>query len=115
MNRRQLLMSGASLLSFAALPVLAGPAIAQTGQEIVIGVLFPMSGANAQIGIDARHAMETAADIINNSHDLDLPMAKNAGLAGLGNAKIKLVFADHQSDPQQGRAEAASLVTPDKG
>src|ERR1700680_1937781 len=96
MNRRQWLMSGASLVSFAALPGLAGPVIAQTGQEVVIGVLFPLSGANAQVGVDARHAMETAADIINNSHDLDLPTANNAGLARLGNAKIRVVFADHQ-------------------
>src|SRR6266478_7764015 len=114
MNRRQLLMSGASLLSFAALPGLAGPAIAQTSEDVVIGVLFPLSGANAQVGVDARHAMETAADIINNSYDLDLPTAKNAGLAGLGNAKIKLIFADHQSDPQKGRAEAERLITQEK-
>jgi len=73
MNRRQLLMSGASFLSCAALIGLAGPAVAQTSEEIVIGVLFPMSGANAQVGIDARHAVETAADIVNNSYDLDLP------------------------------------------
>src|SRR3982075_3983495 len=114
MNRRQLLMSGASLLSFVAGPGLGGPAIAQTSEDVVIGVLFPMSGANAQVGIDARHAMETAADIINNSYDLDLPTAKNAGLAGLGNAKIKLIFADHQSDPQKGRAEAERLITQEK-
>jgi branched-chain amino acid transport system substrate-binding protein len=114
LNRRQLLKSGASVLSFAAVQGLARHAIAQTSEEVVIGVLFPMSGANAQIGVDARHAMETAADIVNNSHDLDLPTAKNAGLAGLGNAKIKLIFADHQSDPQKGRAEAERLITQDK-
>ncbi len=107
-------MGGASILSFAAAANLAQPAAAQAGPEVAIGVLFPMSGANAQIGVDARHAMETAADIINNAYDLDLPTAKNAGLAGLGNAKIKLVFADHQSDPQKGRAEAERLVTQEK-
>ena len=114
MNRRQLLMSGASLLSFASLPNLAGPAVAQSGGDVVIGVLFPLSGANAQVGVDARHAMETAADIINNVYDLDLPTAKNAGLAGLGNARIRLIFADHQSDPQKGRAEAERLITQEK-
>lgn len=114
MNRRQVLMTGASMLSFAALSGMPGPAIAQAGQEVAIGVLFPMSGANAQVGVDARYAMETAADIINNSYDLDLPTARNAGLAGLGNAKIRLVFADHQSDPQKGRSEAERLITQDK-
>ena len=62
------------------------------------------------LAFDARHALETAADIVNNAHDLDLPTAKNAGLAGLGGAKIKLVFADHQGDPQKGRAEAERLM-----
>jgi branched-chain amino acid transport system substrate-binding protein len=36
MNRRQLLMSGASLLSFSALAGLAGPAIAEAGPEVSI-------------------------------------------------------------------------------
>ena len=111
MNRRQLLLSGASALTFAGLPGLLRPARADAAKEVVIGVLYPMSGANAQVGINARNATETAADIINNSYDLDLPTAKNAGLASLGNARIRLVFADHQSDPQKGRAEAERLIT----
>jgi branched-chain amino acid transport system substrate-binding protein len=113
-NRRQLLKSGVSILSLAAAAGVAGRAFAQAGAEIVIGVLFPMSGANAQVGVDARNAIETALDIINNSYDIDLVTAKNAGLAGLGNAKIRLVFADHQSDPQKGRAEAERLITQEK-
>jgi branched-chain amino acid transport system substrate-binding protein len=90
------------------------PAMAQPAKEVVIGVLFPMSGPSAQIGIDAKHALETAADIINNAHDIDMPTAKNAGLAGLGNAKVRLIFADHQGDPQKGRAEAERLITQEK-
>ncbi|MBO0123968.1 ABC transporter substrate-binding protein, partial [Streptococcus pneumoniae] len=84
------------------------------GGEVLIGCIWPLTGPTAQIGADARHALETAVDIVNGSHDLDLPTAKNAGLAGLGNAKIKLVFADHQGDPQKGRAEAERLITQDK-
>jgi branched-chain amino acid transport system substrate-binding protein len=114
MTRREFLLSGVSALSFTAMSGLAVLARAEGTQEVAIGVLFPFSGANAQVGINARHAMETAADIINNAYDLDLPTAKNAGLASLGNAKIKLVFADHQSDPQKGRAEAERLITQEK-
>jgi branched-chain amino acid transport system substrate-binding protein len=114
MNRRQLLMSGASVLCFAAAFGRAGPAFADEGKDVLIGVLYPLSGANAQIGVDARHALETAADIVNNAYDIDLVTARNAGLAGLGNARIKLIFADHQSDPQKGRAEAERLITQDK-
>lgn len=108
-NRRHVLMGAAASAALSVRPVMAQPA-----KEVVIGVLFPMSGPSAQIGIDAKHALETAVDIINNVHDIDMPMAKNAGLAGLGGAKVRLVFADHQGDPQKGRAEAERLITQEK-
>ncbi len=98
----------------------AAAALAATGAraqaaEIAIGILFPTSGAGAQVGIDARHAIDTALDIINNPHpDLELPLAKGSGLPGLGGAKLKVIAADHQSDPQKGRAEAERLITQDK-
>ncbi|MEW6642213.1 MAG: ABC transporter substrate-binding protein [Pseudomonadota bacterium] len=108
MNRREVLLSGA------ALSLLGTRAFAQSGGEIAIGAIWPFTGASAQVGTDARHALETAVDLVNNAYDLDLPTAKNAGLAGLGNAKIKLVFADHQGDPQKARAEAERLITQEK-
>ena len=86
---------------------------AQTS-EVAIGVIYPLSGASAQIGVDAQRAFETAADIINKNYDFALPLAKGEGLPGLGGAKVKLVFADHQADPQKGRAEAERLITQDK-
>ncbi len=92
----------------------AASARADTPQEVLIGLIYPLSGANAQVGVDARHAYETALDIINNKHDIDLPFAKTEGLPGLGGAKLALTFADHQSDPQKGRAEAERLITQDK-
>src|SRR5260370_25732773 len=95
----------------AALLPMAGRA--QTS-EVVIGVIYPLSGASAQIGVDAQKAFETAADIINKNYDFALPLAKGEGLPGLGGAKVRLVFADHQADPQKGRAEAARLITQEK-
>ena len=86
---------------------------AQTS-EVVIGVIYPFSGASAQMGVDAQKSYETALDIINKNHDFDLPLAKGEGLPGLGGAKIRLVFADHQADPQKGRAETERLITQDK-
>jgi branched-chain amino acid transport system substrate-binding protein len=110
MNRRELLLSGA-----AATVALAGrPVFAEDAKEVVIGAIYPLTGANGQIGVDAQHAFNTAADIVNGVHDLDLPLARSAGLPGLGGAKIRLVFADHQSDPQKGRAEAERLITQQK-
>src|SRR4029450_5233651 len=86
---------------------------AQTS-EVVIGVIYPLSGASAQIGVDAQKAFETAADIINKNHEYKLPLAQGEGLPGLGGAKVRLVFADHQADPQKGRAETERLITQEK-
>jgi len=82
--------------------------------EVKIGVIYPLSGASAQIGVDAQKSFETAAEIINGNYDYDLPLARGEGLPGLGGAKVQLVFADHQADPQKGRAEAERLITQEK-
>src|SRR5450759_1722779 len=112
MNRREFVASAAATL----LPVVtaARHAGAQTPSEVVIGAVYPMSGANAQIGLDTKHVFDTAFDIINNGIDLGLPEGKTAGLSGLGGAKIRVIFADHQNDPQKGRAEAERLITQEK-
>ncbi|CAN7160359.1 ABC transporter substrate-binding protein [Bradyrhizobium sp. LjRoot220] len=102
------------LLGATAAAALAPIASRAQTPEVVIGVTYPMSGSSAQIGVDAQHAYATATDIINNKHDFDLPLAKDAGLPGLGGAKIRLVFADHQGDPQKGRAEAERLIMQEK-
>ena len=80
-------------------------------KEIPIGVIYPFTGSAAQVGVDAKAALETAADIINGSHPLDLPLARTTGIPSLKNAPIRLIFADHQADPQKGRAEAERLIT----
>src|ERR1700751_1771745 len=109
MDRRTFLLGGTAALAASTLPVFA-----ENAADIRIGFTYPLSGAAAQIGVDAQRAFETAAEIINNNYDFDLPMAKGVGLPGLGGAKIQLIFADHQSDPQKGRAEAERLITQEK-
>ncbi|MBX9592350.1 MAG: ABC transporter substrate-binding protein [Hyphomonadaceae bacterium] len=108
-TRRQALIGGA-----ATSVALQAPALLAQPREVVIGVIFPMSGPSAQIGRDARFALETALEIVNGQYDFDLPTARHAGLPGLGNAKVRLVFADHQGDPQKGRAEAERLITQER-
>ena len=54
--------------------------------------------------------MEVAVDIINNSRDLDWDIAQNEGLAGLGGAKIDLIFGDCQSTADFATTEAANLL-----
>jgi branched-chain amino acid transport system substrate-binding protein len=107
-TRRDILLGAAA--TAALMPLVAR---AQTS-EVVIGATYPLSGAGAQVGVDAQRAFETAIDIINNDQDFDLPLAKGLGLPGLGGAKIRMVYADHQGDPQKGRAEAERLITQEK-
>jgi len=111
-NRRQLLLGAAALPAATLATTLSRPALAQAPREVVIGAVYPMSGANAQIGVDCRHALETAVALVNERHDLDLPLARGEGLAN--GARLRLVMADHQADPQKGRAEAERLITGEK-
>ncbi len=83
---------------------------AQTN-EVRIGVLYPLSGSVAKAGNDVLAAAKMAADIVNNIHDLDLPLARTEGLPNLGGAKIKLIISDHQGKPEIGRGEAERLIT----
>lgn len=105
-TRRNILLAATATL----LPITAR---AQTS-EVVIGVIYPLSGASAQIGVDAQKAFETAAELINKNYDFDLPLARGEGFPNLGGAKVRLVFVDHQADPQKGRAEAERLITQEK-
>ncbi len=95
--------------------VLAGIASAQD-KTVKIGAIFPLSGNAASAGVHAKAAVETAIDIINNAHPElgNLPLAKNAGLAGLGGAKVEVVFADNQGSPATGQNQALRLITEEK-
>ncbi len=92
---------------------LSFPAAAQ--EEIKIGVIYPLTGAAASTGIELKNAAQLAADLINGTDkSLGLPLAGAGGLPGLKGAKIKLVFADHQGNPQVGATEAERLITEQK-
>src|SRR3569833_3374097 len=60
-SRRNVLLGATAAAALAPLGARA------QASEVVIGVLYPMSGASAQIGVDAQKAFETAADTINNT------------------------------------------------
>ena len=82
-------------------------------QEVKIGVIYPLTGAAASSGAEMKNALELAADIINNGAKgiPNLPFSAGGGLPNLKGAKIKLVFADHQGNPQVGASEAERLIT----
>lgn len=109
--RRTLLRGAAALMLSAGLGAVAQ---AQTA-EVKIGVIYPLTGAAASTGAELRQALELAADIVNNgAKGIEMPFAAGGGIPGLKGAKIKLVFADHQGNPQVGATEAERLITQDK-
>jgi branched-chain amino acid transport system substrate-binding protein len=104
------------LLCAAAMSLAFGSGADAQDKVVKIGVILPMSGGTASIGAHAKAALEVATDIINNAHPElgNLPLAKNAGLAGLGGAKIEVVIADNQGNPATGQNQALRLITEEK-
>jgi branched-chain amino acid transport system substrate-binding protein len=95
---------------FSAILLLASSAPAAEN-EVKIGILAPFSGVLAETGRLNRTGIEFAVDIINGKYpELDLPFAKPGGLPALGGAKIKIIWADTQSDPNVARADVERLI-----
>jgi branched-chain amino acid transport system substrate-binding protein len=103
------------LFSAAAMSVvLAGAASAQN--TVKIGAIYPLSGNAASTGVHTKAAFDVAVDIINNGNPAlgNLPVTKNAGLKGLGGAKVEVIFADNQGSPAVGQNQALRLITEEK-
>jgi branched-chain amino acid transport system substrate-binding protein len=98
LTRRQA-MSRATATVMAA-PFLIRSGFAQ-GTVVNIGVILPLSGANAQFGINCRNGIEFVADLINAA----------GGIKALGGAKINLVVSDATSNPATAPTIARRLIT----
>ncbi len=111
-NRRTVLAGAGA----AATTLATGARIAYAADPVKVGVLFPLTGNAAAAGQASKAAVEVAVDIVNNAHpDLaSIPLAKDAGIPGLGGAKIELTFIDHQGNPSVAQQQALRLITQDK-
>jgi branched-chain amino acid transport system substrate-binding protein len=97
LNRRTVLAGSAAYL---AAPYIISSARA-AAPSVNIGVIMPLSGPNAQFGINSKNGVELVADEINSA----------GGIAELGGAKINLVVADATSTPTTAGTTAQRLVT----
>ena len=107
MKRRNSLLL-AAVLAYALAPLGQGRA---AENEVVIGVLYPLTGSVAQVGIDAVAAVKTAVEIINEDVDLNVPLGPGVGLPNLGGAKVRIIWVDHGGKSGVGQAEAESRIT----
>ena len=98
LSRRQAMAGGAAALITA--PFVIRSSSAQPA-AINIGVVVPLSGANAQFGVNSRNGIELVADEINAA----------GGIKALGGAKINLVVGDATSNPATASTVARRLIT----
>jgi len=75
-----------------------------------IGVVYPLSGSQMETGIDLKNGIELAVDVVNGEFDLDLPLAKSAGLPNLGGTRLEAVLADHAGSSEQAVTEVQRLL-----
>lgn len=109
------LMATAALLATTALTGLGlGAGSARAEDEIRIGVIYPLTGAAASTGVELKAAAELAAAMANKEIATPDGLVVGAGMPHLKGAKIKLIFGDHQGNPQVGATEAERLITTEK-
>jgi len=99
------------LLAMLAALIAGNPA--KAADSVKIGVIYPLTGNAASAGQSAKDAIDLGVEIINNAHPelKDLPLGPTAGLSNLGGAKIELIGADHQGNPQVGQQQTLRLIT----
>jgi branched-chain amino acid transport system substrate-binding protein len=96
-------------------PASSSDATSTPAANIRIGLVLPLSGANAPGGLDVLNGYKTGVEIVNNRYpDLKLPFAATSGISCLNGAKLEIVSADHQGDAQKGASETERLISEQK-
>ena len=86
----------------AALPLLPATAVAEN--VVKVGNIIPLSGPSASVGQQGKNAREMAVEEINAA----------GGIKSLGGAKLEMVYADSESKPEKGVAEAERFINTEK-
>jgi branched-chain amino acid transport system substrate-binding protein len=82
--------------------VLSQAALAQT--TVKVGNILPLSGPSASVGLQNKQAQDMAIEEINSA----------GGIKSLGGAKIQMLYADSESKPEKGVAEAERFINTEK-
>lgn len=87
-----------------AMSLIAGSYATGHAENVKIGNIIPLSGPSATLGQQGKAAREMAVEEINAA----------GGITSLNGAKLELVFADSESKPEKGVAEAERLINTEK-
>jgi len=112
---KSFLKFGVLVLSLMLISGLVLPAGVMAEKVIKIGAIYPLTGGAAAAGRELRAGVELAVELANNAMaDIDMSMAKNAGITSMGGAKIEIIFKDHEGNPTLGADLAKKLILDDK-
>ena len=101
------LAAGALFVSSLLLACGFGPA---QPDVVHVGVIYPLSGSQAATGVDLKNGIDLAVEVVNGEFDLDLPLAREAGLPNLGGATLDVLMADHAGSSEQAITEVERLL-----
>ena len=112
---KSLLKFGVLVLSLMLISGLVLPAGVMAEKVIKIGAIYPLTGGAAAAGRELRAGVELAVELANNAMaDIEMSMAKNAGITSMGGGKIEIIFKDHEGNPTLGADLAKKLILDDK-
>jgi len=86
------------------LPLGQGGSAMAADQVVKVGNIIPLSGPSASVGQQGKNAREMAVEEINSA----------GGIKSLGGAKLEMLYADSESKPEKGVAEAERLINTEK-
>ena len=99
-SRKKTLRFTLALIAASVCLGMPGLLLGETVKEVKFGVIEPMSGPLASLGLQDKDGYALAIENINNS----------GGIKSLGGAKIRLIVGDSESQPQVGMAQAERLI-----
>ena len=103
MKATKALLSLTTILFLAAALLTTG-GLAKAADDVKVGNIIPLSGPSASVGEQGKNAREMAVEEINAA----------GGIKSLGGAKLVMLYADSESKPEKGVAEAERLINTEK-
>ena len=86
------------------LVLVLAPCLVLAQATVKVGNILPLSGPSASVGLQNKQAQDMAVEEINAA----------GGIKSLGGAKIQMIYADSESKPEKGVAEAERFINTEK-
>jgi branched-chain amino acid transport system substrate-binding protein len=103
-NAKGVLRIAFVFLGALAMVVGAGTLCRAQDKVVKVGNIIPLSGPSASVGQQGKNAREMAVEEINGA----------GGIKSLGGAKLVMLYADSESKPEKGVAEAERFINTEK-